>query len=261
MAGKQGTALVTGASSGIGAVYARKLAERGYDVVLVARRLERLQQLGSELTQAHRVRAEVLVADLTLYDDVQRVAERASGGDLSLVVNNAGVGGYAPFHEVEPRVAEQLIRLHVLAPTLVTRAALPGMLARERGAIVNVASLLAFSGSLPPRPLPFRATYAGCKAFLVTFTRTLQGELDGTKVRAQVVCPGMTETEFNGGYPGTMSPEDVVSASLVALDRGETVCIPGLVEADALKALEHAEGLLRQGSVRELAPRYRTAGS
>lgn len=258
MANTQGTALITGTSAGIGAVYARRLAARGHDVVLIARREERLKSLSAELQAAHGIRAEVLRADLTVDADVHRVAERASGEDISLVINNAGMGGYGPFAEVKPILLEWLVRVHITAPMLATRAALPGMLARGRGAIINVASLLAFSGSLPPDPLPHRATYAGAKAFLVQFTRTLAGEVRGTPVRVQVVCPGMTETEFNGGYRGAMSAEDVVTASLVALERGETVCVPGLEAADALAALEQAEAGMRAGSKPTLAQRYRT---
>jgi short-subunit dehydrogenase len=257
MANTQGTALITGTSAGIGAVYARRLASRGYDVVLVARREERLRNMSAELQAAHGIRAEVLKADLTVEADMQRVAQRAGGEDISLVINNAGIGGYGPFAEVDPALLEQLVRLHILAPMLVTRAALPGMLARGRGAIINVASLLAFSGSLPPNPLPHRATYAGAKAFLVQFTRTLAGEVRGTPVKVQVVCPGMTETEFNGGYRGAMSPEDVVTASLAALERGETVCVPGLEAADALAALALAEAGMLAGSKPTLAQRYR----
>jgi uncharacterized protein len=256
MAGSRGTALVTGTSAGIGAVYARRLAALGYDLVLVARREERLKALSAELTAAHGIRAEVLRADLTADADIHRVAGRAAGQDISLVINNAGVGGYGPFAQVEPDALEGLAHLHILAPMLATRAALPGMLERGRGAIINVASLLAFSGAMPPNPFPHRATYAGAKAFLVHFTRTLAGELKGTPVRVQVVCPGMTFTEFNGGYPGTMSPEDVVTASLVGLERGETVCVPGLEAEEALSALAQAEAGLLRGATHSLAGRY-----
>lgn len=256
MASTHGTALVTGTSAGIGAVYARRLAEQGYDLVLIARREERLKALASDLQASCGIRAEVLKADLQLDEDIARVAERASGEDISLVVNNAGIGGYGPYAEVDPELLEGLVRLHILAPMLATRAAMPGMLERGKGAIINVASLLAFSGGLPPSPLPHRATYAGAKSFLVTFTRTLAGEVKGTPVKVQVVCPGMTATEFNGGYKGVMSPEDVVTASLVALARGEVVCVPGLENAEALAALEQAEAGMRQGSKPTLAARY-----
>jgi uncharacterized protein len=259
MGSTQGTAVVTGASAGIGALYARQLAARGYDVVLVARREERLRTLATQLQEAHGVRAEVLVTDLGTLAGVQAVACRAAEQDVSFVLNNAGIGGYGPFAETDPQLLEQLVNLHVTGPLLATRAALPGMLSRGRGAVVNVASLLAFSAALPPNPLPARATYAGVKAFLVHFTRTLAAELQGARVRVQVLCPGMTATEFNGGYTrGAMAAEDVVRASLVALERDETVCVPGLEAPEALRALEQAEGLMRQGSRPTLAERYRT---
>ncbi|MBF5042363.1 SDR family NAD(P)-dependent oxidoreductase [Aggregicoccus sp. 17bor-14] len=260
MAGSaQGTAVVTGASAGIGALYARALAARGYDLVLVARREERLRALAAELERAHGIRAEVLVADLGTSAGVLSVAERAGGADVSFVLNNAGIGGYGPFAETDPRLLEQLVNLHVTGPLLATRAALPGMQARGRGSVVNVASLLAFSAALPPNPLPARATYAGAKAFLVHFTRTLASELGaGSPVQVQVLCPGMTATEFNGGYTrGAMAASDVVQASLLALERGESVCVPGLESMDALQALEAAEAQLRQGSRPTLAERYR----
>jgi hypothetical protein len=260
MEARHGTALITGASAGIGAVYARRLAERGHPLVLVARREDRLRALASELEAAHGVRVEVLRADLGVDADIQRVAQRAAGEDMGLLINNAGIGGYGPFVEADPALLEQLVRLHILAPMLATRSALPGMLARGRGAVINVASLLAFSGSLPPNPLPHRATYAGAKGFLVHFTRTLAGELRGSLVKVQVVCPGMTETEFNGGYKGAMKPEDVVSASLLGLERGETVCVPGLEAPEALAALEQAEAAMRAGSKPTIAARYRTHG-
>ncbi|RKH23136.1 SDR family NAD(P)-dependent oxidoreductase [Corallococcus praedator] len=258
MAGSRGTALVTGTSAGIGEVYARRLAALGHDLVLIARREERLHALAEKLTAAHGIRAEVMRADLTTDVDIHRVAERAAGEDITLVINNAGVGGYGPFAQVEPAVLEGLAHLHILAPLLATRAALPGMLSRGRGAVINVASLLAFSGALPPVPLPHRATYAGAKAFLVHFTRTLAGELRDTPVRAQVVCPGMTATEFNGGYVGAMPPEDVVTASLLALERNETVCVPGLEAEEALAALAQAEAGMFRGNKNTLARRYQT---
>ncbi|HEX8437180.1 SDR family NAD(P)-dependent oxidoreductase [Archangium sp.] len=260
MEARQGTALVTGASAGIGAVYARRLAERGHPLVLVARREDRLRALAAELEAAHSVRVEVLKADLSVDGDIQRVAQRAAGEDICLLINNAGIGGYGPFAEADPALLEQLVRLHILAPMLATRAALPGMLARGRGAVINVASLLAFSGALPPNPLPHRATYAGAKAFLVHFTRTLAGEVRGSLVKVQVVCPGMTETEFNGGYKGAMKPEDVVAASLLGLERGETVCVPGLEASEALAVLEQAETGMRAGNKPTLAARYRMPG-
>lgn len=161
--------------------------------------------------------------------------------------------------------------MNVVVPTVLARAAVPGMLTRGRGAVVNVASLLAFAGDLAPGPLPHRAVYGGTKGYLVTFTRTLAAELAGTPLHLQVVCPGLTATEFHltsGEAPvpgaervhedGGMAASDVVTASLAALDSGEAVCVPGLREAEAVDRLAAAELALREGSGRSLAPRYRT---
>jgi short-subunit dehydrogenase len=263
-------AIVTGASSGIGAVFARRLAAQGSDLVLVARRVGRLEALADELRRDRRVAVETLAADLAQPADLARVAGRAGQDDVALLVNNAGVSGYGPFAEVDPAVLAQVLALNVTAPTVLARAALPGMLAREDGAIVNVASLLAFAGAVPPGPLPVRAAYAGTKGYLVTFSRTLAAELAGTPVRVQVLCPGYTATEFHlaGGIapvegtapadqPNAIAPEDVVEASLVALAGGEVVCVPSLEDASALDRLVAAEARMRAGDrTSALAARY-----
>ncbi|MFB0621091.1 SDR family NAD(P)-dependent oxidoreductase [Streptomyces sp. AGS-58] len=269
-----GTALVTGASSGIGEEYAGRLAERGRNLVLVARRAERLDALAQRLRRDSRVEVETLVADLARPADLARVAERVAGEDVDLVVNNAGINGYGPFAEVDPALLGKVLEVNVVAPTVLTRAAVPGMVRRGRGSVVNVASLLAFAGDLPPGPLPQRAVYGGTKGYVVTFTRTLAAELAGTGVRVQVVCPGLTATEFHLGTgeepvagearvhdEGGMPAADVVTASLAALEDGEVVCVPGLPDAGAVALLSAAERGLRSGSGTRVAPRYRTAGT
>lgn len=153
--------------------------------------------------------------------------------------------------------------MHVTAPTRLTRAALPVMVTRGHGAVINIASLLAFSGRLPPGPLPFRATYTAAKAYLVTFTTALAAELAGTGVRVQVCCPGPVATEFRHGTgldPARlpmppMDPGDVVTACLAGLDLGETVCIPGLADPAAVEHY-HAARQLLQASGHALASRY-----
>ncbi|MFI8194280.1 SDR family NAD(P)-dependent oxidoreductase [Streptomyces sp. NPDC085946] len=267
-----GTALVTGASSGIGREYATQLAERGWDLVLVARRAERLDALAEQLREDSGAAVETLVADLARPADLARVAERVSGSDVDLLVNNAGINGYGPFAQVDPALLDKVLDVNVVALTTLTRAAVPGMLARGRGAVVNVASLLAFAGDLPPDPLPQRAVYAGTKGYAVIFTRTLAAELADTPVRVQVVCPGLTATEFHlgtGDAPvsgearvhdeGGMPPADVVTASLAGLDAGEVVCVPGLADPEAVARLAAAELDLRNGSGARMARRYRTA--
>jgi short-subunit dehydrogenase len=268
-----GTAVVTGASSGIGAHYARHLAGEGHDLVLVARRAHRLEQLAAELREEYGVAVEPLVADLARPDDRPPVLDRLGRHDVSLLVNNAGISGYGPFDEADPAVLAQVVELNVTAPTLLTRAAVAGMRRRGGGAVVNVASLLAFAGALPPDPLPHRAVYAGTKGYIVTFTRTLAAELQGTGVQVQVVCPGYTATEFHAaqglepvpdGAPDlvtvsarAMAAEAVVVASMAALRTGEVVCIPGLGDPAAVERLARAELGIRSGSGAELAPRYR----
>lgn len=267
-----GSALVTGASSGIGAEYATRLAGRGHDLVLVARRADRLDALAGRLREETGVAVEPVVADLSHSPDLARVAERAAAADVALLVNNAGINGYGPFAEVDAGLLAKVIDVNVTAPTILTRAAVPGMLARGRGAVVNVASLLAFAGALPPGPLPHRAVYGGTKGYVVAFTRTLAAELAGTPVRVQVVCPGLTATEFHLGTgeapvpgearvhgDGGMPAADVVTASLAALETGEVVCVPGLPDAGAVARLADAELALRGGSGAALAPRYRSA--
>ena len=265
-----GTALITGGSSGIGAEYASRLAGRGWGLVLVARRADRLADLGQQLREQHGIRVEELVADLADPADLPRVAERAAGDDLDLLINNAGINGYGPFAETDAGLLEKVVTVNVTAVTALSRAALPGMLDRGRGTVISVTSLLAFSGDVPPNPLPQRAVYGATKAYEVAFTRILAAELAGSPVRAQVVCPGLTATEFHmtrgeepvtGRTPqvhddGGMPAPDVVTASLAAFDSGETVCVPGLSEPAAVERLAAAEAELRTASGSGLAERY-----
>jgi short-subunit dehydrogenase len=257
-------ALITGASAGIGVAYAEALARQGCDVVLLARRRDRLEALASRLQGEHAISAEVLVADLAEAADIERVAKRLTEDEaLTHLVNNAGFGGYRPFAELEPHVADALIDVHIRATVHLTRAALPGMLARKRGAIINVASLLALSGSVPTNPLPYRAVYAGAKAFLVTFTQTLAGEVQGSGVRLQVCVPGLVATEFHAVQgverpaPG-MTAEELVAGSLLGLERDEVVCIPGLGDPRLFARVDAAQReVMSAANSGGLAARYR----
>jgi uncharacterized protein len=259
-------ALVTGASAGIGQSFAEQLARDGFDLIVVARRRDRLDALAQRLGAAHGASIEVLVADLATVAGVDAVAARAAAASLELVVNNAGFGGYRHFVELDPKVADELLSVHIRAVVQVSRAALPGMLARGRGGIVNVASLLAYSGSAPAGGfLPLRAVYAGAKAFLVTFTQVLASELAETKVRVQVCLPGLVKTEFHevqgldtSKMPPRMAPEDVARASLAGLAQGEVVCVPALEDPAALQRIDEAErAVLGFARTPELASRYR----
>jgi len=260
-------AVITGASSGIGAAFATRLAADGYDLTLVARRRDRLDGLADKLAGNGPCTVEVHVADLTDPGSLRSAEDLiAATPSLELLVNNAGFAGYGPFTALDPAVASALIGVHVTAPSRLTRAALPGMTGRGHGAVINIASLLAFSGSLPPGTLPFRATYAAAKAYLVTFTCALAGELAATGVRVQACCPGPVATEFLHGtgidparLPITpMDPGDVVTASLTALDLGETVCIPGLADPAAIEDYHAAARQLVQARGPALASRYLT---
>lgn len=267
-----GTALVTGASAGIGDEYATRLAAAGHNLVLVARRAQRLARLAELLRAEHGVTVEELPADLADPTDLAKVAERAAGPDITLLVNNAGINGYGPFTEVDAALQARVIGVNVTAATMLARAALPGMLDRGRGAVVNVASLLAFSSDMTSRPGFTRAVYAATKSYVTTFSRTLAHEIADSPVRIQVCCPGYTATEFHltqgdisvdGDTPraegGGMTAADVVTASLAALRTGETVCVPGLTDPTTLDALSTAENAIRAASGPDLAERYRAA--
>jgi short-subunit dehydrogenase len=261
-------ALITGASSGLGAAFAERLAKDGYNLIVVARRRERLETLAGQLQASYPVSVEVLVADLSKPDDLHEVEKRiAELPSLDLLVNNAGFGGYKTFVELDPDQAEELINLKVLAITRLTRGDLPGMVARARGSVINVSSRLAFSGSMGSAQLPKRATYAGANAYINTFSLLLQSELDGTGVQVQALCPGLVKTEFHehvGADPSrfpaaiVMSAEEVVQASLAGLKLGEAICVPALEDPSLLTQIQESEKrffeLSRTGN---LADRYK----
>ncbi len=226
-------ALISGASSGIGAAFAKRLAADRYDLTLVARNAERLESLAAELRADHRAGVRVLPADLTKTVQLRKV-ERAIESDekLEILVNNAGFGTMGPFAELDTAIEEDQIRLNVLALVRMTRAALPGMIQRHRGAIINVSSMAGF------QPGPTTATYSATKAYVNTFTESLHEELRGSGVQIQALCPGFTRTEFQqranidtSTLPDIawMEAEDVVDASLAGLNSGDVVCVPGFL--------------------------------
>ena len=224
-------ALITGASAGIGAAFARRLARDRYDLVVVARGRDRLAELAEQLRADHGGAVEVLPADLTHAAELHVVEKLVADADLDLLVNNAGFGTVGAFARLDPAKEEEEIRLNVVALARLTRAALPGMIARRRGRIINVSSMAAFQAA------PYNATYAATKAFVNSFTEALYEELRGTGVVVQALCPGFTRTEFQeragidvSDIPSFawMSPDAVVETSLRALQRGELICIPGL---------------------------------
>lgn len=224
-------AAVTGASAGIGESFARALAQEGWDLLLVARRRSRLEELARELREEHGTRTEVFGADLTEPAPLREIEGVLEGEGLDLLVNNAGIGDFHPFHESDREREDAEIRLNVLAAVRLAHAALPAMVRRGRGALINVSSTAGFA------PCPRFATYGATKAFLNSFTEALHEELRDTGVQVQALCPGLTHTEIferakvdASGLPEFfwMEADDVVAESLSALTRGDVICVPGL---------------------------------
>lgn len=226
--GSRPLALVTGASAGIGTCFAQRLAEKGHDLVLVARRRERLEALAKGLAESHGVGADVLPADLTDPTELRAVEERvASEPRLELLVNNAGFGTVSLFQEMDADRIEDEIRLNVLALARLARAAVGPFAERGRGSIINVSSGAGF------QPGPWFANYSATKAFVTSLSEALAGELQGTGVRVQALCPGPVATEFSdvagadeSRLPAAVvqTPEQVVDASLAALEKDQVVC-------------------------------------
>lgn len=255
-------ALVTGATSGIGRAFAERLAADGYDLVLVGRRQERLEELAASHPE---VEVTTVAADLSTAEGIDTVAGICATEPLTMLVNNAGVAHYMPLAELPADKATELVNVKVLAPTMLTRAVVAGMRERGEGTIVNMAGMIAFSGPAPHAQMPRRAVYGGSLAYLVAMSQTLGAELEGTGVRVQVVCPGVVATEFHerqgldlSGVP-RMSAEDVVTASLRGLELGETVCAPGVEETGLLDAVFQADLAAFAAQTPELATRYRPA--
>ncbi|MBY2924365.1 SDR family oxidoreductase [Rhizobium leguminosarum] len=239
-----GTALVTGASSGIGAVYADRLARRGYDLILVARSGDKLKEQAARITDETGRSVETLSADLTKADDLARV-ERVLRTDASitLLVNNAGVGATAPLLQSDIAKMESMVSLNVIGPMRLTYAVAPSFVARGTGTIINIASIAAIT------PEVLNGVYGGSKAFILAFTQSLHHELAEKGVRVQAVLPGATATDFwdaaglpLGHLPSeiVMSATDMVDAALSGLDQGEQVTIPALPNISDWNAFDTA---------------------
>lgn len=244
--GRAGTALITGASSGIGAAYAKRFAKEGYDLILVARREDKLRTLAQTLQQHYPIRAEVLVADLAQKEDIAKVEERIrTCKHLNILVNNAGFGRFGAFYDVDVAKHLDMINVHVNASVRFCHAALPTMIARGSGVIINVSSIAAFL------PRPNNVTYNATKIYLKVFTEGLHAELAGTGVRVQALFPGLTKTEFferpeigseRVNVPSFlwMTSEEVVDESLKALQRGKVLFLPGLKNRILLTLMRNA---------------------
>jgi short-subunit dehydrogenase len=240
----KGTALITGASTGIGAVYADRLAKRGYDLVLVARSQDKLNEVAKQIRSATDRKVETLQADLTIPADVQRVAGRlASDSSITALVNNAGIAAASKLLESDPDYLDQMIQLNVTALTRLALAAAAGFVARGNGLIINIGSVVALAPEL------LNGTYSGTKAYVQNFSTSLKNELAGKGVTVQVVLPGATATPLwdKAGVPihslpaeWVMTTEDMVDASLAGLDQGEFATIPALPDAADFEAYEKA---------------------
>ena len=232
---KHRTAIVTGASSGIGEAFARELASQNYDLVIIARRKDRLEELARELKINYPISVDVIVADLFTEEDIERVEEHIKKFQtLDMLINNAGFATEGYFSDVLPEKSINMINVHVLAVTRFCRAALPDMIKRNRGSIINVSSLASFY------PITGNAIYSATKAYLNMFSKTLQKELKDYKIRIQALCPGFTVTEFHDTEEFKdfdrstipkwlwMSAQEVAEQSLKALRKNKVVFTPGI---------------------------------
>ncbi|PTQ07892.1 SDR family oxidoreductase [Sphingomonas oleivorans] len=254
-------AVVTGASSGIGAVYADRLAARGYDLLLVARRIERLRSLADTLSEAHGIQAGIIEADLTEEKSLVHIEELLGSDErIALLVNNAGNGKLSSTGDMSDADTASTIALNVIAPTRLTRAVLPAFLKRDAGAIINIASVMAFHS------LPITTLYSATKSYVLALSRGLQGEVSGTGVRVQVVLPAGTATEFydHAGIPlsafdpaAVMTTENLVDAALAGFDQGEDVTLPSVHNTELWADYEQARAALFGATqVGIPAPRY-----
>ncbi len=254
---RPGTAIVTGASSGIGKVYADRLAARGYDLVLVARRGELLQEIAADLQERFSIRAEGLVADLSQEAGVAAVIDRLSSDEtVSFLVNNAGVSTQRPLADTPDDMINAMIALNVTALTILSKAALVRFKERGSGTIVNIGSGAGFA-LFPGIPV-----YQSTKAYVYLLTRNLQSEAEGTPVRVQIVVPGAVKSEgwdraIEAGGLGAipdgilMTTENCVDAALAGLDQEERVTAPSLQDSSVLQDYEAAAGTLLQALFNE----------
>lgn len=264
--GTKGTALITGASSGIGATYADRLASRGYDLLLVARDKDRLEKLATELRDKTGVTIEVLKADLTDKADITRIAERLrTDPSITLLLNNAGVAANSSLAQADLDEADRLIQLNIVALTHLASAAAAGFLNSGRGAILNIASVVAL---LPER---FNAVYTASKAYVLSLTQSLHAEVGEHGIQVQAILPGATRTEIweragmdLNAFPAemVMSVDDMVDAALAGFDQKELVTIPSLSNSADWDALVNARLALGPNlSLQHAAVRYKNTSA
>jgi len=258
----RGTAVVTGASAGIGKTYAQRLAARGHDLLLVARRADRLEALAQTLRVDHGVNVEVLAADLADAADLGRVAQRLERDDnVTLLVNNAGVSTFGAVGGTDVAALAAMTDVNVGAVVRLARAVLPGFKRRDRGTLINIGSVLGFHA------LAYSGAYSGTKGYVLNFTRGLQEEVAGTKVVVQLVAPSATATDIwdLAGVPQStldpatvMSTADLVDAALAGLDMGERITLPSVEDAQLLVDYDTARmKLMAASQTGKAASRYR----
>jgi short-subunit dehydrogenase len=266
MGSQKGSALITGASVGIGATYADRLARRGYDLILVARDAKKLEALASKLQAEAGVKAEALPADLTKKADLARVEARfASDPSITLFLNNAGMAGPNKLLGADLDALETVVQLNVTAATRLAAAAANAFAARNNGTIINLASVVALA------PEYFGSAYGASKAYVLHLSQSMQTELAGTNVKVQAVLPGATRTEIweRAGIPIEhldpnilMDVTEMVDASLAGLDQGEPITIPSLPNPADWGALNAARGHLGPNlSRKHAAERYKVKAS
>ena len=257
----KGTALITGASSGIGSIYAERLAQRGYDLVLVARNRDRLNTLASRITRETQQNVEVFQADLAAAQGLAEVERKLrEDASITLLVNNAGIGTHTRLLDSDVERMAQMIDLNVTAVTRLTYAAVPGFIARRQGAVINISSIV----SLAPELL--NGVYGASKAYVTAFTHSLHKELAEQGIRIQAVLPGATATDFwaTGGLPVenldpgiVMSASDLVDGALQDFDNGVAISIPSMHDLAQYQRYEASrQALSSQLSSNQLAPRY-----
>jgi short-subunit dehydrogenase len=264
MSNSKGTALITGASRGIGAVYADRLAKRGYDLILVARNQAKLTEFGAQLARASGRSVAVFPADLNDKADLAKVEERLRRDrGITMLVNNAGIAAVTPLVDSDVDAMERMIELNVTALTRLTYAAAPAFVQRGGGTIVNIASIV---GIAPER---LNGVYGATKAYVIALSHSLEHELAAKGLRVQAVLPGATATDLweSAGRSWrelppeiVMTPEDMVDAALAGLDQGERVTLPALQDRDEWDRFEAARrALAGKLSTSKPAPRYRAA--
>lgn len=257
----KGTAVITGASTGMGALYASKLAKMGYDLIIVARNHNRLNQIASHIAADNERNVEVVASDLNDSGQLAALESRLrNDASITLLVNNAGIGTHTKLHESDVEKMTAMINLNVVALTRLTYAVVPGFIDRGRGAIINIASIV----SIAPEIL--NGVYGGSKAYVLAFTRSLHSELADKGIQVQAVLPSATATPFweNGGLPLSrvdpgiiMQAEDMVEAALSGFVQGEFITIPSLHDESRLQEWERArQAIIEDFSHNEPAARY-----